>query len=179
MSGIVSSFEKVKIGEFNYLFFIVTWNDYNTGIAEEIEKQFEPFGADLGLKGQVVKAFKRASFDTGKEVLSKNWPKKTKEKLESSQDPILLIIDEDFGSFNPEYNPWTIIWFSEYFKETDKIYRIFSLLSNKMKKDEDLFEFLKSQTKKKNFKKWLNFIEIKPGIFGFNINGKAIFNELL
>lgn len=77
MSGLVSSFEKVKIGEFRYLFIIVTWNDYASGIAE------------------------------------------------------------------------------------------------------DLFKFLKSQTKKENFKKWLAYIEISPGIFGFNIDGNKIFEELL
>jgi hypothetical protein len=179
MSGLVSSFERVKIGEFRYLFIIVTWNDYASGIAEEIEKQFEPFGADLGIKGQIVKAFKTASFNTADEVLSKKWTKEMKEKLESSQDPVMLIIDQDFNLFNPAEDQWAIIWFSDYFKNTEKIYRIFSLLSGKTKRDEDLFKFLKSQTKKENFKKWLGYIEISPGIFGFNIDGNKIFEELL
>jgi len=179
MSEIVSSLERVKLGEFNYTFIIVTWNDYATGIANEIENNFEPFGADLGLKGQVVRAFKTASGKIANEVLSKKWSIEIRKKFESSNDPIMLIIDTDFNSFNPDADSWTIIWFSDYFKEPEKIYRIFSLLSNKTKKDEDLFQFLKSQTKKKNFKKWLNFIEIKPGIFGFSINGKAIFEELI
>jgi len=30
MSEIVSTFSRVEIGDFNYLFFIIAWNDYMT-----------------------------------------------------------------------------------------------------------------------------------------------------
>jgi len=179
MSSLVSSFENVKIGEFRYLFIIVTLNDYRSEITKEISKQIEPFGADLGLKGLVVKAFKSASYDTAEELLSKKWTEEMKYKIEISRDPIMLVIDKDFNSFDPTEDQWAIIWFADYFKRSDRIYRIFSLLSSKTKKKEDLFQFLKGQTKRENFKKWLNYIEIKPGIFGFNINGTKIFEELI
>ncbi|NQU56365.1 MAG: hypothetical protein HQ513_03960 [Rhodospirillales bacterium] len=48
MSEQVSTFLPVEIGKMNYLFFLITWNEYASQIAEELDKQFAPFGEDLG-----------------------------------------------------------------------------------------------------------------------------------
>lgn len=48
MSEQVSTFLPIEIGNKNYLFFIVTWNDYVTKVGEELDKQFTAFGEDLG-----------------------------------------------------------------------------------------------------------------------------------
>jgi len=179
MSGKVSSFDALYIGDFNYTFIVVTWNDFQSDIAEEIKKQVDPFGEALGLKGRVVEAFRSAKIDTASEILEKNWPEKTKTRMNETQDPMMLIINTDFKRFSPDSAPWAIIWFEDHRKDVKNIYRIFGMLANKTKKDEDIFQFLKSETRKKNFKKWLSFVEIKPGIFGFNVNAKALFEELI
>ena len=58
MSELVSTFLPVELrGAIEYLFFIVTWNDYVTTVSEELEKQGKAFGADLGPKGSVIQAY--------------------------------------------------------------------------------------------------------------------------
>ena len=179
MSEIVSSFKNLKIGDFEYLFIIVTWNDYMSEVSKEVEKHFESFGEDLGGKGKVIKPFKSVKRDTAEELLSKQWPDEIEKKLNALVDPILLIISKDFEEFNPGEDPWAIIEFSDYFAQTNKIYKVFSLLANIVKRRENIFEFLEKETKRKNFKKWLGYIEVKPGIFGFKINGNAILEDLI
>jgi len=100
MSAKVSSFERVKIGDFNYVFFLVAWMDYATPLVEELGKQIEPFGADLGVKGLVVEAFKKRTMETFEEVRAKNWPEDFRKRIEDAQEPFMLIINKTFGEFN-------------------------------------------------------------------------------
>lgn len=48
MSAKVSSFKTVRMNEYDYVFIIAGWNDYVTPITDELNKQLEPFGEDLG-----------------------------------------------------------------------------------------------------------------------------------
>ena len=145
----------------------------------EINKQFDAFGADLGIKGQVIKAFERFAHETTEQLLAKSWPNEIKHKLKSSPDPIMLIINNDFDSFNPKEDIQTMTWFENYFRDPQYIYKLFRVLSRKTRNDENLFEYIKSLTSKEKFKKWLKYIELKPGAFGISINGNAILEDLI
>ena len=133
MSEKVSSFAPIQIGQYDYVFLVVTWANYATDITTQLEKHFEPFGVDVGLKGVVVKAFEKASGDTAKEVLAKDWPEDLRKRLIEEQDPIMLIIKKDFKEFDPKQHSWSIIWFSDYRDHVDRIYKIFGQLARKTK----------------------------------------------
>lgn len=179
MSEKVSSFIPVKIGNYNYLFFLVTWNEFVTPIREELEKQVDPFGAVLGLKGKVVQAFRSMSGSTFCQVVDKNWSRQMKKQFEEEQDPFMLIVDRDFEEFDPEEHPWSIIWFSDFWDKPDTIHRLFGALAQKLRKDEDLFRYMRSVARKEKYKTLAKFVELKtPEVFGISIDVKAIIEDL-
>jgi hypothetical protein len=177
MSSKVSSFDNVKIGDFSYLFLIVSWNDYASNVANELEKHFDSFGQDLALKGEVLKPYSTASYDVAESVLSKNWPENLKVKLADSQDPFMLIINTDYNDFDPQQHLWGIVWFSDFVEKPERIYRVFSRLAHQTRKDEDIFTYLRSLNRKKSLKKWINYFEIKPKLFGIAVDVNAIFED--
>ena len=101
MSGKVSLFAPAKIGDFRYLFFIVGWNDYATQLKEEMSKQLDAFGADLGTSGEVLQAYKSSEYQTFEEVAGKRWAPEFLEQLQNDVDPCMLVIDRDFDAFDP------------------------------------------------------------------------------
>ena len=178
MTAHVSSFDSVKIGDFDYLFFIVCWNELQTDLTKELEEHFVPFGSDIGHKGVVVKAFKRAYYSTAEEMEAKKWPEGMRKRFDAEQDPFMLIINTSFGEFGPEQHPWGIIWFSDFRDQPDRIYRIFGELGRKTRKGEDIFQYLHSTAMKDSFRKLAKYFEIKPQIFGVAIAAKAIFEDV-
>jgi hypothetical protein len=52
MSERVSSFFPIEIGDFRYLYLLVTWNDFITPKREEVAKQVDPFGEALSLQAR-------------------------------------------------------------------------------------------------------------------------------
>ena len=181
MSEKVSSFVPIEIGDFRYLYLLVAWNDFITPIREELAKQVEPFGEALGLKGKIVQAFRSMSYKVFEEVSSKPWDPEIRRRMEIDQDPFLLIIDSDFYTFDPTQQPWAIIWFSEYFKRTDSIYKLFAALVRTTRAGEDVFEYLRSVAHKQAAGKWAKlakYVEFKPKIFGISIDVGAILEDL-
>jgi hypothetical protein len=178
LSALVSSFDRVRIGDLEYLFFLVFWNELQTPLTEQLERQIEQFGSSIGEKGMIVKGYKRASYETAEEVLKKDWPEDVRSRLEREQDPYMLLISTDFKTFSPMEDPWSIIWFSEYWDEPDRVYRIFGQLARKVRSGEDIFSVLSSEAKRKRYKKWAKYFQLKPGIYGCCIDAKAIFEDL-
>ncbi len=167
MSEKVSSFVPVKIGDFNYLYLLVTWNDFVTPIREELEKQIDPFGAVLGLAGKVIQAFKSMSSRTFQEVLSKEWDTGTKKRIEQDHDQT--------------FHPSELIWFSDFSKRTDSIYRLFAALARKTREDADVFGYLRSLTQRQAAGKWAKlakYVELKPKVFGISIDVGAILEDI-
>ncbi|MBK9016986.1 MAG: hypothetical protein IPM82_24625 [Saprospiraceae bacterium] len=138
MSAKVSSFEKVKLGDYNYLFFLVAWNDYETSIKEEIDKNFEKFGENIGVEGLIVQAYDKNKWETGDQIIGKDWGD-LNERIQNEQEPFLLIIDTDFATFSPKTDNWAIIWISDYFDDKNSIPQLFFALQKKLKSGEDLF----------------------------------------
>jgi hypothetical protein len=178
MSALVSSFDRVEIGDLDYLFFLVFWNELKTPLTEQLKEQIEPFGSSIGEKGMIVKAFQRASYNTADEVIRKHWPEDVLKRLMSEQDPYMLIINTDFKAFSPKEHSWSIIWFSEHWEKPDRIYRIFGQLARKIQSGEDIFSMLRSEAKQKHYRKWAKYFELKPGIFGCTIDAKALFEDV-
>jgi hypothetical protein len=178
MSEQVTSFISVKARDFEYLFFLVSWNEYVTAITEELEKQADPFGQELGLEGAVVRAFRSARGETFRQVQEKDWPGSVRERMDSEQDPFMLVIREGFAEFSPASSPWAIVWFSDFREKPDCIYRVFGVLAQKVRRQEDVLQHLQSLARDKRYRKLADAIEIKPGAFGVSINVKALLQDL-
>jgi len=181
MSEKVTSFVPIQLGTFRYIYLLVTWNDFITPIREELKKQADPFGEILGLKGTVVQAFRTMSSGTFQEVVGKNWDTATRKRMEADQDPFMLVIDQDFQAFDPSQHPWGVIWFSDFWKNTDSIYRLFAALARKTQEDEDVFAYLRSVAEKSTVGKWgklASYVELKPKLFGISIDVGAILEDL-
>ena len=179
MSEQVTSFIPIETGEQKYLFFLVTWNDFVTPITEELLKQREAFGEALGLHGSVIQAYRSATGETYQEVLWKHWPTKVTERMKSEQDPFMLVIGEDFKKFDPNTHKWSLVWFSDFWKKKDSIWRVFAALAQKVRNGEDIFDYLEGVSRKKKYTAISKYIEIKPDLFGTSIDVKAILEDLL
>lgn len=141
MSAKVSSFEKVKLGEYDYLFFVVAWSDYETSLTIELTDNVERFGENIGTKGLIVTAYDKNKWDTGYEIIAKDWGK-WNEKIQTEQEPFLLVIDTDFATFDPLENNWIIFWINDYFNKKNAIPELLFSLETRLRKGENLFSHL-------------------------------------
>ncbi len=179
MSEQVTSFFPVEVGEQRYLFFFVTWNDFVTPITEELRKHREAFGESLGLQGSIIQAYRSATGETFQEVIRKDWPPKVIERMNSEQDPFMLVTGEDFKKFDPKIHRWSLVWFSDFWKKTDSIGRVFAALAQKVQRGENIFDYLEGVSRKRKYAKISKYIEIKPGLLGTSIDVEAILEDLL
>ncbi len=180
MSERVSTFWDLKIGKARYHFFVITWTDYVTAVSEEINRQFDAFGENLGPDGKVIQAYKSAKRDSFNEVMSKGWPNEIGERLNQEQDPFMLIINKDFAEFNPNLDSWGVIWFSNFYDRPQAIPRLFGKLAMKTQKGEDLFSYLNTLSRKEKFKKFGKYFDLKkPEVFGISIDVEAILEDII
>jgi hypothetical protein len=178
MTKLVTSFIPIEAGEQRHLFFFVTWNDFVTPITEELQRHREVFGEALGLQGSVIQAYRSATEGTFKEVVGKDWPPRVSERMNSEQDPFMLVIGEDFKRFDPNIHRWSLIWFSDFWEKTDSIWRVFAALAQKVQRGENIFDYLEGVSRKQKYATISKYIEIKPGLFGTSIDVKAILGDL-
>lgn len=178
MSAKVSSFKTVRMNKYEYVFIVAGWNDYVTPITDELNKQLEPFGEDLGTKGLVVQPYKSATRNTLEEITGKNWDKDIMNRFEKESHPFMLIIDTDFEYFNPTSHSWGIIWFSEFENQPAKVIQLLKKLANKTRTGKDVFSYLKCVTKESKLKILAKYFEVKPKVFGISIDAKAILEDL-
>ena len=184
MSAKVSLFAPVTIGSFSYLFFIVGWNDYATELKNEMSKQLDAFGADLGTSGMVLQAYKSSEYLTFEEIARKRWPKDFLERLQADVDPCMLVIDRDFEAFDPGEDRWAVVWFSELSTYAKDLPRLFHRLARQARADEDVFAYLRSVTLKSTAKesakigRIARYFEVKPEIFGISIDVGRILEDL-
>ena len=179
MSEQVTSFIPIEADEQKYLFFLVTWNDFVTPITEELLKHREAFGEALGLHGSVIQAYRSATRKTFQDVVRKDWPPKVADRMNSEQDPFMLVIGEDFKKFEPKIHRWSLVWFSDFWKKKDSIWRVFAALAQKVKRGENFFDYLEGVSRKQKYAAISKYIEIKPGLYGTSVDVKAILEDLL
>lgn len=179
MSEKVSSFMNVSSGRFRYVFYFVTWNDFVTQIREQLAKQLDPFGEALGERGKVVQAFDSMSRRAFEQVIEKGWSAELKAQISDDPDPFLLVIDQDFASFDPGTHRWGLVRLSSFYEKPDSIYRLLAMLARRVQREEDVFEYLRTVVKRKETSRFSKYLEIKPGIFGVSVDISAILEDLL
>jgi hypothetical protein len=93
---------------------LVAWNDYADSVRDELNRQADAFGLDLGPAGVLVQAFPQRMFEIGKEVVEKAWPVEIAERFASDQEPMILVFDRDWETFDPREHAYAIIWVSDF-----------------------------------------------------------------
>ena len=179
MSALMCSFDRVKVQNYEYLIFVVFWNDFETPLTKQLRNMTISFGGAIEDRGFVVLPFEKASIETAQQVTSKLWPDEVKQRFGIEQDPFMLVINRDFQEFDPRQHQWAIVWFSEYQANPDQVTRVFGRILRITQLGSNLFDHFKANKKKEWYKKWAKFFEVKPAIFGVSVDAKGLLEETL
>jgi len=188
MSARVSLFTPVKLGEYEYLFFIVGWTDYQTELRNGVQKQIDAFGADLGLAGMVLEPYDQSRIQTADEIRAKSWPDELRKRFDSEIDPFMLIINTGFAKFDPQKDHWGIIWFSNFQDYASDIAQLFHKLARMARNNEDIFDYLRSVSRKRRLRRIVEFAKLakvgkyfefgKVQVMGVSIDVKSILLDI-
>ena len=179
MTALMSTFESVRIQDYQYLIFFVFWSDLESEFTRRLREQGISFGAEIEEKGFVVLSHGKTSFETAEQVRLKKWPEEVRKRLQADMQPFILIIDEDFKDFEPKEHHWVIIWLSDYIGDPDQVHSVLQRLLRKIKTGSNLFKELQENRGKKWYQKWAKYVEVKPKVFGVTVNAKGILEEAL
>lgn len=177
MASTMSGFVNAKLLGGDYLFLLLDFLDYVSDRSEAIKDNLDAFGQQLGPKGWVVSVFERATEQALKDLKAKPWPDDVKRAFEDNPDAALLVITKDFAEFDPQEDPWAVIWFGDH--EPSTIYRLFNEVAKKVKHEEDLFGYLEQVGRRRGFRRLSRYVGFQPKIFGISINANAIFDDLV
>ena len=86
MSAKVSTLLNVAPGAGRYVFLLIGWNDYADPVRDELNRQADAFGMDLGPSGVLVQAYPQRMYEIAREVMGKPWPPEIAERFQSDQD---------------------------------------------------------------------------------------------
>jgi len=192
MSFKVSTFLNVGGGTYKFTFLLVLWNDYKDSVRDEMNRQAEAFGEDLGLEGALVQPYPQRMHDTAQEVLNKKWPPKIGTRMSDDADPLLLIVNRDFASFDPRQDPYAIIWLSDYHSKPESIRPMLQQLARRTRRGDDVIVYLRDIAERaseaehrqkaagvaRRAARLASYIEIKPNIFGVSVDVSAILKDI-
>lgn len=191
MSAKVSTLLNVDPGGGRYVFLLIGWNDYADPVRDELNRQADAFGMDLGPSGVLVQAYPQRMFEIAKEVLGKLWPPEIAERFQSDQDPIILILDRDWQSFDPREHPFGIIWVSRFSDDPGAVRPFLQRLAFLSRRG-DVITYLRDVATREQqaaaldeaqrriglLARVASYIEIKPSVFGVAIDLKAILRDI-
>lgn len=191
MSAKVSTLLNVGPHGGRYVFLLIGWNDYADPVRDELNRQADAFGMDLGPSGLLVQAYPQRMYEVAREVLGKPWPAEIAERFHSDPDPIMLIIDRDWQSFDPREHPFGIIWVSQFSSEPETVRPFLQSLA-RLSREGDVISYLcevaareqrvdaldKTQSSIGLLARVASYIEIKPSVFGVAIDLKAILRDI-
>ncbi len=193
MSARVSTLLNVGPQGGRYVFLLIEWNDYAYRVREELNSQAQAFGMDLGPTGGVlVQAYPQRMYEVAQEVVDKPWPPEIAERFQSDQDPIILIIDRAWETFDPREHPYGIIWVSKFSENPEAIRPLLQQLARRSRRGDDLINYLrdvaireqqtatvdKAQKGISLLARIASYVEIKPSVFGVAIDLGAILRDI-
>lgn len=190
MSAKVSTLLNVDPGGGRYVFLLIGWNDYADPVRDELNRQADAFGMDLGPSGVLVQAYPQRMFEIAEEVLGKPWPPEIAERFQSDQDPVILILDRDWQSFDPREHPFGIIWVSRFSHEPRAVRPFLQRLALLSRRG-DVIAYLRDVATREQqaavldvaqrriglLARVASYVEIKPSVFGVAIDLKAILRD--
>jgi len=191
VSAKVSTLLNVDPGGGRYVFLLIGWNDYADPVRDELNRQADAFGMDLGPSGLLVQGYPQRMYEIAREVLGKPWPAEIAERFHSDPDPIMLIIDRDWRSFDPREHPFGIIWVSRFSSEPETVRPFLQSLA-RLSREGDVITYLCEVAARERradalgttqrsiglLARVASYIEIKPSVFGVAIDLKAILSDI-
>jgi hypothetical protein len=192
MSAKVSTLLNITPGGGRYIFLLFGWNDYADPVREELNRQADAFGMDLGPSGLLVQPYPQRMYEIAKEVLAKPWPSDIAERFELDPDPILLILDRDWKSFDPREHSYGIIWVSGFSNDAASVRPFLQAIARLSRRDGDVIAYLRDVAMREQeaethakaeqsvglLARVASYIEIKPRIFGVAIDLKALLRDI-
>lgn len=138
----VSTFLTVGGGAYAYAYLLVVWNDYRDPVREELQRQADAFGRDLGARGVFVEPYPSHQNDITYEVLAKPWPDDIRREMDASQDPFILVVRDSFAAFDPREHPYAIIWLSRFQQQPEDLLPMLKTLAQKTRNGDDVIAYL-------------------------------------
>jgi hypothetical protein len=175
-----------------YVFLLVAWNDYADRVRDELNRQADAFGQDLGPSGLFVSAFPERKFRIAEQVLGKPWPPEIAQRLAEDPEPIVLIFDRDWETFDPQQHPYAVIWLSDLGNDSEAVRPLLQQLGTRTRQGDDVIGYLHDVVKRKQradelggadrdtraLARIASWIELKPSVFGVSIDLKAILRDI-
>jgi hypothetical protein len=188
MADFVSTLQEVKVGSYRWLFLLITLSDYASPIREEMNRQSLAFGADLRLSGLYVQGFDTAQRQIADEVLLKEWPEETRDRMTQAAEPVLIVIDTDWTAFDPRSDRWAIIWLSDVLpgREEIDLRPLLKMLATAAKRGDDVIAAIEHRASNARRGRLVrvaaragSYIEWKPRVpvLGITVDLKALLSD--
>lgn len=192
MSARVSTLLNLEPAGGRYVFLLVEWNDYADRVRDELNRQADAFGLDLGPAGVFVEAYPQRMYEVAKQVVAKDWPAEIIERFESDQEPIILIFDRSWDTFDPCQDPYAIIWVSEFSNNPAAVLPLLKQLAWRTRRGDDVIAYLRDVAERERRAALLSesgqsvsmlariasYVEVKPSVFGVTIDLKAVLRDI-
>jgi hypothetical protein len=192
MSGLVSTLLHVGPEGGRYVFLLVTWNDYADALRDELNRQGQAFGLDLGPSGHLVQPYPQRMYQVAEEVVAKPWPTELRQRFDVEQHPIMLIFDKPWEHFNPTEDPYAIIWMSDFFGDPAEVRPLLGELARRTRRGDDVFAYLLDIARRSRhaavrdgaeqhpgmFARVASYFEIKPQLFGVALDVKSVLRDI-
>ena len=125
-------------------------------------------------------------------MIAKDWPQDIKQRMEEDAEPLLLVLDRPFATFDPGENGYAIIWLSDFRADPQQIRAVLQTLARKTKRGDDVIAYLAQVAERRQHEaaaekagetvgllaRFASFVEIKPQVFGVSIDLKALLRDL-
>ena len=87
------------------------------------------------------------------------------------------VIQKDFDEFDPQNDRYALIDFKEYKGDNNSYIDVLQDIEATVKAGNDLFEWWETKAKRSSsyFDRFLDAIELKPGVYGFSFDLKKFF----
>lgn len=192
MSARVSTLLNLEPAGSRYIFLLVEWNDYADIVRDELNRQADAFGLDLGPDGWFVEAYPQRMYEIAGQVVAKPWPAEISKRFELDRDPIILIFERAWESFDPSRDPYAIIWVSEFLDNPAAIRPLLKTLARRTRQGDDVITYLHDVADRERqaalrsgveqsvsmLARLASYVELKPQVFGVAIDLKAILRDI-
>jgi hypothetical protein len=137
--GTVANFIKVQLGDYRYLFFLVSDKDTLLSPDAELQKRFDLFGEELQSSGMIVHSFTQARESTFQQIMKLNWSGEAMRRLQAQKVPFMLILEKGLKTFDPQKDRWGLLFLHDnLLPQLDKILSEMALLS----RHQSIFSYL-------------------------------------
>jgi hypothetical protein len=105
--------------------------------------------------------------------------------FEADQNPIVVVVDRAWRTFDPREHAYAIIWLSDFAENAGEIPKVLHELARRAKQGDDVIGYLRDVAEAAQLDEHIgrlarlaSYFEVKPSVFGVSIDVKAILSDL-